>query len=284
MTMATGLDLAALRAAIGRAQTVQDEVTQRLAREFAATFDREAPCVTAGAPADPGLHWCLAPAIAKAALIGPDGHPLRGEFLPAVPLPRRMWAGGQLTTHDALRIGDSIERRSTIADICVKDGRSGTLCFVTLQHDIFSPRGLAIEERQDVVYREMRNAAAPGGEPPARVKPQWLREMRIDPVTLFRYSAVTFNGHRIHYDRSYATEIEGYAGLVVHGPFQLTLLLDFAASIKGRPPRAFAFRALQPLLDFVPFELCARDDADGALQMWVQTQEGVRTITSKAEW
>jgi 3-methylfumaryl-CoA hydratase len=277
----SAVGLAELRGWIGRSEIAHDEITPRLVRELTATLDRDA--VEAEVPVPLAMHWCLAPPVVKASMIGPDGHPLRGGFLPPVPLPRRMWAGGQVKFRDQLRIGDKIERRSRIVDVALKEGRTGVLCFVAIDHEYFTARGLAIEERQDIVYRELRSATPRTSSLPSLPLPEWRRIMQASPVLLLRYSALTFNGHRIHYDRPYATEVEGYPGLIVHGPLQATLLIEFAASIKDMPAKQFSFRGIQPLFDFTPFELCARSN-DGGLHMWIQTVEGVQTMDAQASW
>jgi 3-methylfumaryl-CoA hydratase len=272
-----------LRAWIGRTETTHDILTPRLAQELSATLGGREDLPEAGAPAPCAVHWCLGPAIAAAARIGVDGHPARGGFLPPVPLPRRMWAAGSLRFHDRFLVGDTVERQTRIADVVMKHGRTGTLCFVTLEHEIFSPRGVAISERQDVVYRELAPPPA-GAKPPsayAGPAPEWRQEMRADPVLLFRYSAMTFNSHRIHYDRDYAMQQEFYTGLVVHGPLQATLLLVFAAGILGRHPETFSFRGVNPLFDFQGFTLAARREGEG-LGLWVQNEEGVQTMVGEA--
>jgi len=258
------LDIAGLRAWIGRTETGTDVVTPRLVRDYAAMLDRE----PGGEVAPLALHWCLAPPAIRASGLGPDGHPARGSFLPPVPLPRRMWAGGEVWLHGRLAVGDTVTRVSRIADVAMKDGRTGVLCFVTVEHEIAGPRGVAVRERQDIVYRD-----AAMKTPPARravLRPaSWRREMRVDPVLLFRYSALTFNGHRIHYDRDYAAGVESYPGLVVQGPLQATWLLDYAAEILCRPPERFRFRGVSPLFDFEPFALCARQVETG-LELWTE--------------
>jgi 3-methylfumaryl-CoA hydratase len=272
------LDIGHLRAWIGRSETTRDTITDRLVREYAAMMDAEPHEV-----APPALHWCLAPPAAKASELGPDGHAARGGFLPPVPLPRRMWAGGKLTFHNRLRVGDAVQRVSKIADVSVKHGRTGVLCFVTVDHEISSGSGLAISERQDLVYRPLAASAAGKSAPDELPAPQWRQSRTADPVLLFRYSALTFNGHRIHYDRPYATGVENYPGLVVHGPLQATWLLDFAAALKGATPQQFSFRGVNPLFDFQPFELCARD-AENGLQLWVQNGGGLCTMEAQAQW
>ena len=238
---------------IGRKSASEDLVTERLVASFRAIF---APHLAdAGAESAPlGLHWCLSPAIAPAAELGADGHPAKNRDLPPVPQPRRMWAGGEIETIGELRIGDRVRRNSTIRDVSRKQGKTGELWFVAVGHDYSTDRGLAIRERHDIVYRQ---AASPGaGSPSAAPAPgeaagrdftaSWT--VATSPVLLFRYSAITFNGHRIHYDLPYAREIEGYPGLVVHGPVQATLLYNLAASETGAPPRRFAYRAVSPAI------------------------------------
>jgi len=273
-----------LRNWIGREEIVQDTLTPRLARELTATLGGSDALPEPGSAAPYAAHWLLAPHTVTAGRIGADGHPMRGGFLPPVSLPRRMWAGGDLQFHQPLLVGDDVERRTRIADVTMKAGRSGTLCFVTLEHQVFSPRGLAITERQDVVYRDLAppDANAKPAPPAERKIPEWKQELRAGPVLLFRYSAITFNGHRIHYDRDYAMREEFYPGLVVHGPLQATLLLGFAAEILGRPAASFNFRGVSPLFDFQKFALMAVKDGDG-LSLWIEAEDGVRTMQAGAE-
>jgi 3-methylfumaryl-CoA hydratase len=304
------IDTEALQAWIGRRETARDEVTTRLAQGLHATLDGAGEAPGPGASAALAIHWCLSPTIVRAGELGPDGHPQRGGFLPPVPLPRRMWAGGRLAFHDRLRVGDSVERRSTIADVTVKHGRSGVLCFVAVDHDYIGPRGLAIAERQDIVYRDIEAAPVKPPTPAVPVKPPtpavpakpptpavpakpstpavpasaaWRRPMQADTVMLFRYSALTFNGHRIHYDRTYAQAVEHYPGLVVHGPLQATWLIDYAATLGDGAPKWFSFRSLAPLFDFEPFELCAARSPTG-LTLWIVTSDGKRTMQADASW
>ncbi|MBX3536779.1 MAG: MaoC family dehydratase N-terminal domain-containing protein [Chelatococcus sp.] len=293
MTEASQLDIEHLRGWIGRSEEASDVLTDRLVRGLLATIagDAQKPWDSADVPLT--MHWCLAPPIAPMAALGPDGHPARGGFLPPTPLPRRMWAGGRLEFHDRLKRGDSVARRSVIRDVTAKQGRSGTLCFVTVDHDITTARGLAIRERQDIVYREAeppRSGGAPAGgaatpSPPATPAAQWQRIIPCSPVLLFRYSALTFNGHRIHYDRSYCRDEENYPGLVVHGPLQATLLVEFAASLRGgRTPTAFDFRGVSPLFDGADFTLNASDADDGSLRLWTADAHGWTTMEAKAVW
>jgi 3-methylfumaryl-CoA hydratase len=287
MTERPRLDAELLQSWIGRTATARDVITPRLAQELSATLDRDGPPPREGDTCPLAIHWCLAPPMVPQSRLGPDGHPARGDFLPPVPLPRRMWAAGRLEFFDALRVGDAVERHSRIADVNIKDGRSGRLCFVAVDHEISTARGLALKERHDIVYRDTHSGAGPKQEAPARGEiprqAQWSETKTADAVMLFRYSALTFNGHRIHYDRRYVTEVEGYPGLIVHGPLQATLLIEFAASIRGAGPRLFAFRALNPLFDGQEFTLNAAD-SDGALDLWITGPAGRTMMAGKAEW
>ncbi len=282
------LDIDHLRSWVGRTDTAHDVVSVRLVRELAATLDMDRPEPVPGERAPVAVHWCLAPPAARGRLVGPDGHPQRGGFLPPVPLPRRMWAGGMLQIEDRLRVGDVVERRSRIEDVTLKEGRSGVLCFVAVAHEVHTERGLAIRERQDIVYRDGDAAASamPAvGAPLSRApdEARWHEDLLADAVRLFRYSALTFNGHRIHYDRDYATRTEGYPGLVVHGPLQATQLLELATSIRGTAPREFRFRGLKPLFDFMPYRSCAKDISAG-LQLWIENGDAVRSMEAEARW
>ena len=285
------LDAAALRAWIGRTDRATDVVTPRLAQGLLATLDRDGSALAEGDPIPATAHWCLTQPTVPMSGLGPDGHPARGGFLPPVPLPRRMWAGGALEFRDPLRVGDAVERESRIADVAVKEGRTGTLCFVAVEHRISTPRGLAVLERQDIVYRDIDRSQPQQGAPAAAVpppdarQPRWRRAVQADPVLLFRYSALTFNGHRIHYDRRHCIEAEGYPGLVVHGPLQATLLVELAASARdGRAPRFFEFRGVRPLFDGAPFSVNAAEADGGGLELWAADDQGRSTMAAKAGW
>ena len=275
---------------IGRSETTAaDLITPRLINSFTATL---APHLAADAVA-PGLHWCLSPPLAPASGLGPDGHPLKGGFLPPIPLPRRMWAGGEVHTLAALQSGDSVSKRSTIRDIAWKTGRSGALCFVTVEHVFSTPRGDALREVHNIVYRPAApepaapESAAP--EPAAVAAPEpgqtfdleW--QVPIDPVLLFRYSALTFNGHRIHYDEPYATSVEHYPGLVVHGPLQATLMLNLAASFAKATPRHFRFRGVAPATGPQTLRIGLRQVQDKA-EISVLSETGVLTMQATAAW
>ncbi len=266
---------------IGRVENSAPEILgQPLIDKFTAAF---APhlCKTAAAPA--GVHWCLSAPTAYAAELGPDGHPAKGGLLPPVPLPRRMWAGGELTFLDPLREGDLVARSSRILDVSSKTGRSGTLCFVTVQHELTTPRGIAIQERQDIVYRAAATAPAPAAMPDTREKAEHEWQVAVDPVLLFRYSALTFNAHRIHYDESYAREVEHYPGLVIHGPLQATLMLNMATKIGCALPHRFAFRGVSPACGPQTLRIRAWESADG-IELATVSAAGVTTMTGRATW
>lgn len=272
---------------VGRTEERRDTVTAAPLAGLAATLDRvdadAAPSATR--PVPPLAHWLYFLPTAPQRDIGTDGHPQRGGFLPPVDLPRRMWAGGRLRFVQPLQVGDDIVRRSTIVKVDTKEGRSGRLAFVTVSHEIEGPAGIAVHEEHDIVYRDQPAPDAPPATPAAAPRDEaFSREITPDPVLLFRYSALTFNGHRIHYDRSYATEVEGYPGLIVHGPLIATLLLDLVhREWPGAAVTAFSFRAASPLFDTHPFRVCARPDADGSVALWARDHRGALAMQARAE-
>ena len=265
---------AALDDWVGRTQRTEDLIARQPAIGMAATLDRDdAPGTGDALP--PGWHWLYFVDTAPQSALGPDGHAARGEFLPPVALPRRMWGGNRLTFHRPLRIGESARRDSEIRSIDQKQGRAGALAFVTVRHSYWGPDGLALEEDHDIVYREPERLGAAAPEAvPAPCAAVWRRVIEPDPVLLFRYSALTFNGHRIHYDAPYVTEVEGYPGLIVHGPLTATLLLDLLR--RERPDavlRSIHFRARRPLFAGAPLTLEGAPDDDGA-QLWALDPDG----------
>jgi 3-methylfumaryl-CoA hydratase len=278
-------DLDHLRQWIGRSTEASDIVTAQLVRGLRATLFLEIGAPKLGDAAPFTVHWCLAQPVFPMSELGPDGHPTRGGFLPPVPLPRRMWAGGELEFLDTLRVGDEVTRRSEISDVIMKAGSTGGLCFVTVAHVVSTARGIAIRERQDIVYRDL-----PSGPQPAAAKPtpppaaaHHERHM-ADPVLLFRYSALTFNGHRIHYDRDYVTKVEGYPGLVFHGPMQAALLVEYAARLHGgTAPKKLSYRGVQPLFDGSEFSINANETAAG-MELWTANAAAMPTMKASAEW
>lgn len=269
------LDIDHLREWIGKTETLGDMVTPVPMAALAATLDLDAP----GEILPPLWHWLYFLPVHRQSELGSDGHPRRGGFLPPVPLPRRMWAGGRLEFHHPLHIGDSISRTSRIQDVQFKEGRTGPLVFVLVRHEILSPRGLALTEEHDIVYRGHSAQTAATSKTIAPEDAVWERVIRPDDVLLFRYSALTFNGHRIHYDRRYATEVEGYPGLVVHGPLIATLL----AGLVPQPMKRFEFRAVSPLFDTAAFRVCGKPEADGqTIRLWARDGAGATAMTAVA--
>jgi len=273
---------------IGRRETAVDVVGATPLAALSATLDWPVERPADGTPLPVPWHWLYFLPTAPQAEIGPDGHPKRGGFLPPVPLPRRMWAASEMRIVEPLRVGDRVERTSTIIDVTQKSGRTGTLVFVKVGHELRrnGSAAVALSETQDIVYRE---AAQPGDAPPppkaAPAASAWERRVVPDPVLLFRYSALTFNGHRIHYDRPYATGVEGYTGLVVHGPLIATLLVDL---LRRRMPDVrvtrFDFRAVRPTIDTQPFFVCGDPQPDGrTVKLWARDHEGWLTMDATVE-
>ena len=260
---------------IGRSETVTDVAPPGVCRRLAGVLDHAAPPWPPGAVPPLG-HWLNFLPSARQGEIGADGHPRRGGFLPPVALPRRMWAGGRLSFPGSIPLGAAIERRSTIQSVEPKSGRSGEMVFVTVRHAVSASGVLAVEEEQDIVYREAPRpgAAAPSAAAETSPEAEWTRRVTPDPVLLFRFSALTYNAHRIHYDRAFAEGEEGYPGLVVHGPLIATLLMDhYLRRHPGARIAAFSFRAQSPLFDTAPFDLNGRETADGA-ELWASAADG----------
>ncbi len=274
------LDLDHLRAWIGRTETRVDVASAAPVAALSATLDCDEP----ETDLPPLWHWLYFLPLAKQSDIGPDGHGRRGGFLPPVPLPRRMFAGGRFEFLQPLHVGDSLTRTSRIVDVSGKQGRSGTLVFVTVNHEIANARGVVLTEQHDIVYRENPRADAPVPKPqPAPAGEAFSREIVPDPVLLFRYSALTFNGHRIHYDRSYVTEVEGYPGLIVHGPLIATLLADLVRrNLPQARLRSFSFRAIRPLFDIHRFTVCGRLEGQ-RVALWARDHDGWLAMEANAE-
>jgi len=282
--MTEKLDLDHLRQWIGRTSEASDIVTAQLVKGLRATLFQEIGNPKPGDAAPFTVHWCVAPAVFPMAQLGPDGHPTRGGFLPPVPLPRRMWAGGELEFFDTLRVGDEAKRTSRIADVTTKTGSTGALCFVSVEHLITTARGTAIRERQDIVYRDISSPQQPA-KPSAPAAAGQHRETHMaDPVLLFRYSALTFNGHRIHYDRDYVTKVEGYPGLIFHGPLQAAFIVELAAKLHdGIPPKNLRYRGVQPLFEGSEFSVNA-NKTDGGMELWTANSAGQPTMKGTATW
>ena len=279
-------DLEKLKEWIGQKESGVDYVTVPAVHRFAATLDRDDPMPRMGDPLPVGWHQILFPRVVRHSQIGADGHPERGDFLPPVPLPRRMFAGKRTTFHDSLRIGDEVRRDSVIREVSIKRGRTGTMVFVTVKTELTSPRGLAITEEQDIVYRE---APAPGAPPqppqPAPGRAVWSRTVTPDPVMLFRYSALTFNGHRIHYDLPYVTQVEDYPGLVMNGGLTTLLVFELARTYASTPIHHISSRNVRALFVNQPIALGGEPAADNrTAKLWALNPDGALALTAEAEF
>jgi 3-methylfumaryl-CoA hydratase len=269
---------------IGRSETLRDTISAAPVRGLNATLDHPSLAVENGTQLFPLWHWLYFLPQHRQSEIGLDGHAKRGGFLPPVPLPRRMWAGSQFEFRSPVRVGDAVERTSTIADVTTKEGRTGKLVFVKVKHEVRCNGAAdpAIVEFHDIVYRDAKKPGDVEPPPTPAEKGAWQREIVPDDVLLFRYSALTFNGHRIHYDRQYVTEVEGYPGLIVHGPLIATLLMDL---VRRNAPEAqvatFRFKAVRPTFDLNPFKVNGRREGD-TVKLWAQDHEGWLTMDASA--
>ncbi len=284
-------DEAILRQWIGRTETCTATVDAEPARRMQALLDRE-PTLADGDALPPLWTWLYFQDNHRAGVLERDGRTVLGDFLPPVALPRRMWAGGRFRFDGPLTIGEAASKTSEIADVTVKQGRTGTLCFITARHSYHAADGsVRIAEEHDMVYRADPDPDAPQPEPPAAPQKSHKDAAHVRTVTptevmLFRYSALTYNGHRIHYDRDYCRTVEGYPNLVFHGPLTATLLADLALEVGGGKPLAsFDYRAVSPLFDDRPFTLHARpDDEAGALDLWAANPDGRLAMTAQARF
>ncbi|PCJ17541.1 MAG: acyl-CoA dehydrogenase [SAR86 cluster bacterium] len=271
---------------IGKTESHTDVLTPNAVAAMAATLNKHDFAVTAGQELPPLWHWLYFLAHTAQSELAEDGHAHKGDFLPPIELPRRMWAGSRLTFHQSLRVGEQVSRLSTIKSVSLKQGRSGQLAFICVGHEITGENGLALYEEHDIVYRESATARSAPPEPkPAPENEDFSRTITPDPVFLFRYSALTFNGHRIHYDRKYATEVEAYPGLVVHGPLLATLLLDtLLENVADCILINFEFRAVSPVFDINDFQVCGtQPNAEGMCNLWIKNHEGALCMSASAK-
>jgi 3-methylfumaryl-CoA hydratase len=279
------IDIEPIRARLGTKITDEDVATAVPLRGMVVTFDRDEKPPVAGEPIAPGWHLAYFPAASRLSGLGADGLPLESGVLPAMPLPRRMYAGATLTFHAPILVGDTLRRETEFSDVRLREGGTGTLIVATLTRRIYTPRGLALTEDSVSVFRE---AVAPGtrsGIPETEPPPTgltWSRTIKPDPVTLFRYSALTFNPHRIHYDRPYAMNTEGYPGLVVHGPFSQQCLLDLLRDNVSRPIAKFTMRARAPIFDDAPFTLRGRMANENEAELYAVSARGGIAMQARA--
>jgi 3-methylfumaryl-CoA hydratase len=269
---------------VGHTEEAEELIALAPVQAAAALLDDTTTEFAAGSPLPPLWHWFFFLPRAPQSHLGPDGHPRRPGFMPPVELPRRMFAGARMRFLRPLAIGTTAHRRSVIRDVAEKEGRTGRLVFVTVAHAISQGGVPCIEEEQDIVYRE---PGAPVGAPtPCELVPapagSWTRLVTPDPTLLFRFSALTFNAHRIHYDRAYATTVEGYPGLVVQGPLTAVLLMELVRTHAGRPVTAFTFRARAPLFDLAPFRLIGTP-AGNQVHLGTQGPDGATALTATAD-
>jgi len=275
------VDIEALQRWIGRTELRSDVLSATPVAALSASLDYEHPRALIGDSLPPCWHWLYFQDAVAASGLGVDGHARRGDFLPPVSLPQRMWVGSRLRFASQLKVGQAVRLVSTIASVSHKQGRNGDLVFVTLHHQIFQGETLAIEEQQDLVYREPGAANVVSLPRPAPAVAQWSKVVRPDTVLLFRYSALTFNSHRIHYDRDYAMREEGYASLVVQGPLTATLLLDLLhREMPDAEVAAFEFRAIRPLLEGLPMRLQGRRD-DSEVRLWALDASGALAMEAQ---
>ena len=276
----------------GRSEQAQDSIAAGRAQALQATLDDDQPPLHPGDALPPLWHWAYFWSLAPTASLGPDGHAARGGFLPPIDLPRRMWAGSRVDFPRPLEVGAEVTRRSTIKSVAEKSGRSGRLAFVTVEHVVADETGPCIVEEHDIVYREAGEKGAPPSSykgPPGEAPPAdgaWRQQVVPSPVLLFRYSALTFNGHRIHYDHPYTTQEEGYPGLIVHGPLLATLMIG---QLRRHLPQAratrFSFRARRPIFDNRPFTVGgAPDEAAKKADLWVADPDGFLAMQGEVSW
>jgi 3-methylfumaryl-CoA hydratase len=270
---------------IGKTESLREILTINPMIGMAATLERSDLRLGNGSILPPLWHWLYFLAPAPRSTLAEDGHPNRGDFLPPIDLPRRMWGGSRFQFNFSLRVNEVVERKSEILSIKFKEGRSGQLAFVTVRHTLISEQGEALNEEHDIVYRDNPGADASKPQPlAAPAQFDYSKNVTPDPVLLFRYSALTFNGHRIHYDREYVTKVEGYPGLIVHGPLLATLLVEL---LREKLPKysidAFEFKAVHPIFDLNDFMVCGLNpDTDGKVELWIQNHEGSLCMKASA--
>ena len=283
--MSTKVDIDHLRKWIGKIDNVTDYVTPIVEQRYRATLNMDIGNPKDGDPVTSGLHWMLGWNLVKNDELGVDSHPALGEFLPPVPLPRRMWAGSEIKVLKPIRVGDKVVKQSTVADIQVKEGRTGLLCFVTAEYNFLVNDEVTINEKHNIVYRDISKSGGGSGyskEIPERA--DLSEKIFMHPTILFRYSAIGFVGHRIHYDHPYTVNEENYPGLIVHGPLQATYLLRAAEKLMGKQVKSFTHKVMAPVFANSEYMVGVDKMDDGSVSCWGATKEFGVTMRAEAKF
>ncbi len=283
--MSTKVDIDHLRKWIGKIDNVTDYVTPIVEQRYRATLNMDLGNPKDGEPVTSGLHWMLGWNLVKNDELGVDSHPALGEFLPPVPLPRRMWAGSEIKVLKPIRVGDKVVKQSTVADIQVKEGRTGLLCFVTAEYNFLVNDEVTINEKHNIVYRDISKSGGGSGyskEIPERA--DLSEKIFMHPTILFRYSAIGFVGHRIHYDHPYTVNEENYPGLIVHGPLQATYLLRAAEKLMGKQVKSFTHKVMAPVFANSEYMVGVDKMDDGSVSCWGATKEFGVTMRAEAKF
>ena len=283
--MSTKVDIDHLKKWIGKIDNVTDYVTPIVEQRYRATLNMDIGNPKDGDPVTSGLHWMLGWNLVKNDELGVDSHPALGEFLPPVPLPRRMWAGSEIKVLKPIRVGNKVIKQSTVADIQVKEGRTGLLCFVTAEYNFLVNDEVTINEKHNIVYRDISKSG--GGSGYSKEIPQksdLSEKIFMHPTILFRYSAIGFVGHRIHYDHPYTVNEENYPGLIVHGPLQATYLLRAAEKLMGKPVKSFTHKVMAPVFANSEYIVGVDKMDDGSVSCWGATKEFGVTMRAEAKF
>ena len=283
--MSTKVDIDHLRKWIGKIDNVTDFVTPIVEQRYRATLNMDIGNPKDGDPVTSGLHWMLGWNLVKNDELGVDSHPALGEFLPPVPLPRRMWAGSEIKVLKPIRVGDKVIKQSTVADIQVKEGRTGLLCFVTAEYNFLVNDEVTINEKHNIVYRDIsKSGGGSGYSKDIPEKADLSEKIFMHPTILFRYSAIGFVGHRIHYDHPYTVNEENYPGLIVHGPLQATYLLRAAEKLTGKPVKSFTHKVMAPVFANSEYIVGVDKIDDGSVSCWGATKEFGVTMRAEAKF
>ena len=283
--MSTKVDIDHLRKWIGKIDNVTDFVTPIVEQRYRATLNMDIGNPKDGDPVTSGLHWMLGWNLVKNDELGVDSHPALGEFLPPVPLPRRMWAGSEIKVLKPIRVGDKVIKQSTVADIQVKEGRTGLLCFVTAEYNFLVNDEVTINEKHNIVYRDIsKSGGGSGYSKDIPEKAHLSEKIFMHPTILFRYSAIGFVGHRIHYDHPYTVNEENYPGLIVHGPLQATYLLRAAEKLMGKPVKSFTHKVMAPVFANSEYIVGVDKIDNSSVSCWGATKEFGVTMRAEAKF